>query len=335
MSPLDLVWFRKDILRRCRSAREADHDIHMKLMSRNYSEIPDWWFVVVGIAAFICLTIALAVNTASQLPVWGAVLACAIGGCLSLPLAMLQAITNQSIPTQVMAELIIGYILPGKPMANMVFKSLMFSASFQAVQISGDFKLGHYMKIPPRVMFSLQMVAAVVSCFLVTGMQTWMLDNIPDVCTRQQASGFICPGSSTFFTASVIWGGIGPAKIFNIGETYSGLLWFFPIGFVLPIPFYFLARRYPLSFWRYINIPIFFAGLGAMPPANGINYISYALVGFIFNFVIRKLYFRWWMRYNYVLSAALDAGVAVAMIVVFFTLYLPKGGIVFDWWGNK
>jgi OPT oligopeptide transporter protein len=116
---------------------------------------------------------------------------------------------------------------------------------------------------------------------------------------------------------------------------YNALLWFFPIGFFLPIPFYFLARRFPLSFWRFVNIPIFFAGLGAMPPASGINYISWALVGFIFNFLVRRFHFRWWMRYNYILSAALDSGVAIASIVVFFALQFPKDGIYVNWWGNE
>ena len=40
------------------------------------------------------------------------------------------------------------------------------------------------------------------------------------------------------------------------------------------------------------------------------------------------------MRYNYILSAALDLGVGLALIVIFFTLLLPKGGIYLNWWGN-
>lgn len=40
------------------------------------------------------------------------------------------------------------------------------------------------------------------------------------------------------------------------------------------------------------------------------------------------------MRYNYILSAALDAGTILSAIIIFFFLYLPKGGIEFNWWGN-
>jgi hypothetical protein len=106
------------------------------------------------------------------------------------------------------------------------------------------------------------------------------------------------------------------------------------IGAIAPVPFYFLARRFPLSIARYVNIPVFLAGLGAIPPANGINYASWCIVGFIFNYLVRRYHLRWWMRYNYILSAGLDAGVALSLIIIFFTLQLPKGGVNVNWWGN-
>jgi hypothetical protein len=111
-------------------------------------------------------------------------------------------------------------------------------------------------------------------------------------------------------------------------------LWFFAVGAIAPVPFYVLARRFPLSIWRYINVPVFFAGVSSIPPGSGINYASWSIVGFIFNYCIRRFHFRWWMRYNYILSAALDAGVALSMVLIFFTVQYPKGGFEINWWGN-
>lgn len=46
--------------------------------------------------------------------------------------------------------------------------------------------------------------------------------------------------------------------------------------------------------------------------------VPWAIVGFIFQFVIRRRHFAWWSKYNYVLSAALDSGVAISIVVIFF-----------------
>ena len=112
------------------------------------------------------------------------------------------------------------------------------------------------------------------------------------------------------------------------------MIWFFVIGAVLPIPFYYLARRYPRSFWRYINIPVALTSLGDVPPLSGITYMSSFMVGFIFQWFMRRFHFRWWLRYNYLLSAGLDGGTIIGFIVIFFSVQFPKGGFNVNWWGN-
>jgi hypothetical protein len=111
-------------------------------------------------------------------------------------------------------------------------------------------------------------------------------------------------------------------------------VWFFIIGALAPIPFYFLARRYPRSPWRYVHIPVALVGFDAVPPLTGLNFTSWFMVGFIFQWFMRRFHFRWWMRYNYLLSTGLDFGVLFGLVVIFFTLQLPKGGINLNWWGN-
>jgi hypothetical protein len=104
----------------------------------------------------------------------------------------------------------------------------------------------------------------------------------------------------------------------TFARSYYPLIFFFLIGALAPIPFYFLARKYPRSLWRYVNMPVFFNGVAFIPPANGINYASWFAVGFIFQWFMRRFHFRWWMRYNYILSAGLDSGISVAVIFIFF-----------------
>ena len=62
----------------------------------------------------------------------------------------------QTLGLNVITELVIGYIYPGKPLANVSFKTYGYISMVQALTFLGDFKLGHYMKIPPKSMFVVQ-----------------------------------------------------------------------------------------------------------------------------------------------------------------------------------
>lgn len=56
----------------------------------------------------------------------------------------------------IITEYVMGVILPGRPIANVCFKTYGYMSMAQAVSFLNDFKLGHYMKIPPRSMFLVQ-----------------------------------------------------------------------------------------------------------------------------------------------------------------------------------
>lgn len=43
---------------------------------------------------------------------------------------------------------------------------------------------------------------------------------------------------------------------------------------------------------------------------------------------MRRRHFRWWSKYNFILSAGLDSGTILSALVIFFTLQLPKGGSI-------
>jgi len=63
---------------------------------------------------------------------------------------------------------------------------------------------------------------------------------------------------------------------------YPGHLWALLVGVFLPLPVWWWQRRLPNTRLKYINIPVFLNGPTFIPPATGINYSSWFLVGFIF-----------------------------------------------------
>lgn len=133
--------------------------------------------------------------------------------------------------------------------------------------------------------------------------------------------------------ASVIWGLLGPARMFSPGQVYSGLFIFFGIGAVVPVIFYFAAKKYPKSPARFLIAPVIFGGSGSIPPATPLNYLSWGIVGFIFQFLIKKRHFRWWSRLNFLTSSGLDLGLALSTLVIFFAFTLNNINPP-SWWGN-
>ncbi|KAI0321348.1 OPT oligopeptide transporter [Amylostereum chailletii] len=327
------LWYRKDIVRQFSSSMRLQRDVHSRLMGA-YPEVPRWWYGAIAVVAFVFGIIGNEVAD-TGLPIWAYVVGVLVGIVFILPLGILQAITNQPLGVSVLAEMMGGYMIPGRPVANMVFKTMTYSTTYQALSFASDMKMGHYMKVPPQMMFMGQVLAAIIGVFSASGMQTWALHNIEDVCAPDQKDFFTCPDLSVFDSSALLWGNIGPKRVFGPGSTYYPIMWFFLIGAFLPIPFYFLARRYPRSMWRYVHVPVAVGTLVIVPPATGIQFSSFFIVGLIFQWYIRRFHFRWWMRYNYLLSSGLDAGVIIGLFVIFLVIQLPKGGIELNWWGKE
>ncbi|KAJ7243035.1 small oligopeptide transporter, partial [Mycena rebaudengoi] len=315
-----------------RSLREQP-DVHAKLMMK-YPEVPDWYYGCIFVVTFV-----FACCWDTGMTIWALLLALCIGLLYVIPIGMIQAITNRQIGLNVITELLVGFILPGRPVAMMMFKTYGYITMSQAIQFTADFKLGHYMKIPPRPMFWCQVVATLIAGTVQLGVQSWLFTNIPDICSSTQKDYFTCAFTQVFGTASVIWGLIGPSLFFTKGHVYFVLVFFFLIGAICPIILWRITRRYPNTVLNYLSFPLIFSALGQIPPATSINFIPWVIFGFIFQFYLRRRYFSHWTKYNYVLSAALDAGTGVGLILVFFCLQYPLNGdigreTVLKWWGN-
>ncbi|CAL1708066.1 unnamed protein product [Somion occarium] len=333
-----VLYFRKLLMAQVKRSMSEQPDVHARLMSR-YPQVPEWWYTVIFVTMFGFGAVSIEVWH-TDFPVWAFIVALCVSFLYTIPIGMIQAITNQQVALNVISELVVGYMLPGRPVAMMLFKTWGYITMAQALTFTSDFKLGHYMKIPPRPMFWAQVIASIVGLTVQLGVQSWMFSNIPDMCTENQPNGFSCPGTQVFGTASIIWGVIGPARQFSKGQIYYGLVFFFLVGAVMPFIGYIIQLRWRNSFMKYVNFPLIFNGVSYIPPANANNYVPWALVGFLFNYVIRRRHFSWWTKYNYVLSAALDSGVAISMILIYFCLQYPLNGsiganTIQSWWGNK
>lgn len=182
-----------------------------------------------------------------------------------------------------------------------------------------------------------QLAGTIVSCSVNLLVGWWMLAGIPNICdvkALHPESPWTCPKFRVMYDTSVIWGLIGPEKLFGENGMYRNLVWLFVAGAILPVPVWILSRIFPEKKWiPLINIPVISSGFAGMPPATPTNIASGIVTGIIFNYFVFKYRKAWWQRYNYVLSAALDAGTAFMGVFLFFAL--QNEGVVLKWWGSQ
>jgi hypothetical protein len=127
---------------------------------------------------------------------------------------------------------------------------------------------------------------------------------IPDICSPTQKDSFTCPYTRVWYNSGVLWyvpfmaymnvadpmacagmcirGGIGVQRIFGMGALYHPITWALLIGAFLPVPFWWLSRKYPKRFWKAVNWTVILNSITAIPPANGSNYAGFFLAGFVF-----------------------------------------------------
>ncbi|KAH7105168.1 OPT oligopeptide transporter [Auriculariales sp. MPI-PUGE-AT-0066] len=317
----------KSLLRR-QGGLSAHKDIHSRLMSA-YKEVPEYWYfsvLVISIALGAAGVGAWPTGTTPAVVLYGVFLAL----IFCVPIGIIYATTNAQVTLNVLAEFIGGSWFEGNALAMNFFKSYGYVTTAHTINFAQDLKLAHYTHIPPRVTFWAQIIATLVSTFVAVGAVNFQL-GMEGMCDPENKDHFYCLSIDTFFTASVLWGTLGPKKMFGVGAIYSPLVYFFLIGFALPIIFFFLNKRFTLL--RSIHLPVLLSGALIYAPYGINQYWPAVLIGWLFNVYIKRRYLAWWSKYNYITTTAFNAAIAISALIMFFAL--QYNDIEIDWVGNN
>lgn len=311
-----------------KSTFEGFSDPHT-IMMKKYGEVADWVFLLVLVVSIVLAIICVQVYPA-ETPVWGIFFALGINFVFLIPLTAIYSTTGFQFGLNVLVQIIVGYAIPGNGLALNFIKALGFNINGQAQNYITDQKMGHYVKIPPRALFRCQMLSVFISSFISLAVMNFMIDNVENYCTPESRQKFLCPQSNVFFSASVLWGVIGPRRVF--GGLYPILQWCFLLGALLAIPCILFKKYAPKKLTKYFQPSLIIGGMLIYAPYNLSYYTSGVYASIAFMLIIRKRYQAWWEKYNYVLSGALDAGVAFSSIIIFFAVQYDEKDI--NWWGN-
>ncbi|EMG48591.1 hypothetical protein G210_0806 [Candida maltosa Xu316] len=313
-----------------KSTYDGFDDPHCTMM-KAYPEVPEWAYLIIVILSLVLAIICVKVYPA-QTPVWGIFFALGINFVFLIPLTTIYARTGFSFGLNVLVELIIGYAIPGNGLALAFIKALGYNIDGQAQNFVNDLKQGHYAKLPPRAVYRVQLLSIFVASFIQLGILNFQLNGgIADYCDPKNTQKFTCPNGRTFYSASVLWGVIGPKKVFN--GLYPILQYCFLIGFLLAFPCIIIKKWGPKNVVKYFEPSIIIGGMLNFAPYN----LTYLLPGFYFAYAfmhfIKRRFEGWWQKYNYIFSTGMNAGIAFSSIIIFFAVQYHDKSI--DWWGNN
>ncbi|CAK7274090.1 hypothetical protein SEPCBS57363_005982 [Sporothrix epigloea] len=335
-------------------------DVHNRLMSV-YPEVSEFWYFCILLSAIAFAIAGLTHWQTYTTPgvIFYGILLCVV---FVIPVGIVTAMTGIQVTLNVLAEFIGGNFSHGNALEMNYFKTYGYTTCAAAVAFSSDLKLAHYVKIPPRHTFAAQTIATILSSFVCTAVLNFQIHSIKNVCTAEAPDNMFCPGPNTFFTAAVMWGTIGPKRVFGKGGQYSLLLLGFPIGIAVPIIFWYIQKKIRdmdvahtvdangnvlsnsdgevastkaklLQWTRQVHpIALLYGGISLTP--YNIGYIWPAIpVAYVSRIFIRGRYLAFWSRYNYVLSASFSTAIALAGLIIFFGLNYKDYEL--NWWGNE
>ncbi|KAI5967420.1 hypothetical protein CANMA_003063 [Candida margitis] len=311
------------------SVYEGFTDPHT-IMIKKYKEVPDWIFAIVLVISIALAIICVQIYPA-QTPVWGIFFAVGINFVFLIPLTAIYSTTGFSFGLNVLVQLIVGFALPGNGLALMFIKAFGYNINGQAQNYISDQKMSHYLKIPPRAVFRTQMLSILIASFLGLAVLNFQIANIPNYCAPNNTQKFTCPGATVFYNASILWGVIGPKKVF--GSLYPILQWCFLIGFLLAFPCIAFKKYGPKKYTKYFQPTLMVGGFLFYAPYNLAFYTGGVYMSVLFMWFLKSRYLAWWQKYNFVLSGAMDAGVAFSAIIIFFAVQYKE--VDLDWWGNN
>lgn len=324
----------KNFILRRKDVKEVDpdaigEDVHYRLM-RKYPEAPDWWYFFVFCASIVLGVVgveAYPTGTSGAVVVYGTIFAL----IFVIPVGVVSAVAETEVTLNVLAEFIGGMMSGGNALSMNFFKMYGYVTTAKSLAFVRDLKLGHYAKVPPRASFIVQCVGSLICAFVTTAVLNWQM-SFEGVCTDEPKFRFYCYGEWTFYTASVFWGTLGPARVFGKGSHYWTLLLGFPLGLVLVLGVWGLQRIWPKSrLLRSIHVVAITTGAYWFPDTLGMKWTFVVTTLLSWNW-LKSRYLAFWSRYNYVFATAMTAGVSISAIVQFLAFTFTD--VEFNWWGN-
>ncbi|KAF2152269.1 OPT superfamily oligopeptide transporter [Myriangium duriaei CBS 260.36] len=319
-------WVRRETKEQYQQRVLADPSIdpHYKLMIKNgYEDVPMWWFGMVFLASFV-IGMGTLYAIGSTLPWWGYIMSNIFAAIFILFFGVQYGVTGFQFNQQPIIQMLAGYMHPGKPLANMYFTVFGFNGVQQGQLLARDLKLAQYAHLSFKATFTFQMLGCIIGAIFNYIMMQSIVTNQSTILKASEGSN-IWSGQNVqqYNTLAIAWSIAG--DMFSVGARYQWVTISYLVGFVVPLPFYFLYRYTGNEQFRYWNMSIILWYMGWLFVGINASIGSYFILGIGAQWWLRKYRPQLFVNYNYLVSAALDGGTQVLVFILSFAVFGGSG----------
>ena len=124
--------------------------------------------------------------------------------------------------------------------------------------------------------------------------------------------------------------------LYSVGKKYQWVTLAFLLGFIAPLPFYFAHRATGWRMFKFINTSIILWFMGNLFVGINAGYATFYVIAFYSQFYLRRYKPLSFIKWNYLVSAALDGGTQVIVFILSFAVFGAGGkDVPFpNWAGN-
>ncbi|KAJ6256139.1 hypothetical protein Dda_8974 [Drechslerella dactyloides] len=313
----------------------TESDPHFEAM-RAYKETPTWWYMCILIMA-IAIGLVCTYQQKTGLPWWGFLVSCLLSFVLCIFYAPIYGITGFYYKPVTAVQMIGGYLIPGRPVANMMFTLYGANSMVQGISMLGDLKLSQYAKLPPRATFIAQVLGTLVGAILNWVMMNSIVKNQREILLSVEGSSVWSGQNVQNYNAqAVAWGGAGN-QLFGRGSTYQMIPIGLALGIFAPLPFWIGHKFFPKLRLDYINTFIICTWMGWLSVGINSSLLPYFFFGFLAQFYLRRYRAVLFAKYNLIVTAAIAGGVQIIVFILTFAVLGGAGPVhpFPTWWGNN
>jgi OPT family small oligopeptide transporter len=312
-------------------------------MQTHYAQVPLWWYVALFGATFVILITIFATGH-MFMPWWAYFVALGFGLVIVTPLCWLYALTNFQLAIGSFNEVLYGYMVQNiagrHPVGATTYGAIAGDIFYRAQYMLQDQKIGHYMQLPPKVVFFLQIFGELLGVPINYAAMRWILNTKMEYLNGNKTDHlhqWTGQSISLYQTNAVQYVVLGPKRTF---ANYPVLPYGFLLGFAVPVVLGVLhrytrttaLRRLRFDLW---NTTVFFLAMSGFYGNVSTGYLSQFIGGTVTMFWAFRYKHDLWRRYNYILAAAMDTGYNLSVLLIFLFFATGKTVEMPAWWGNN